>query len=108
MYNEGKEWGDLFMLVERNSEKENMIIEELINGDEELRKQHEIFQEEMRFKQILIEARKSKEYTQKEISERSGLSQQAVSRLEKGHGGTIDTVIKYLYAMGLKLTVKDV
>ena len=96
------------MLVERNSEKENKIIEELINGDEELRKQHEIFQEEMRFKQILIEARKSKEYTQKELCERSGLSQQAVSRLEKGQGGTIDTVIKYLYAMGLKLTVKDV
>lgn len=96
------------MLVESNPEEEKKIIEDLISSDEELRKQYELFQEEMRFKQILIDARKAKEFTQKEVSKRSGLSQQAVSRLEKGHGGTIDTVIKYLYAMGLTLTVKEV
>ena len=96
------------MLVKSNSEEEKQIIEAIIDSNEELRRQHEVFMEEMRFKQVLIDARKSKDLTQKEISERSGLSQQAVSRLEKGHGGTIDTVIKYLHSMGLKLTVKDV
>lgn len=96
------------MLVKSNPEEEKKIIEDLISSNEELRKQYELFQEEMRFKQILIDARKAKEFTQKEVSKRSGLSQQAVSRLEKGHGGTIDTVIKYLYAMGLTLTVKEV
>lgn len=95
------------MLIKSNSEEEKNIIEGIIDSDEELRKQHELFVEEMRFKQALIDARKSKELTQKEVSKRSGLSQQAVSRLEKGHGGTIDTVIKYLYAMGLTLTVKE-
>ena len=95
------------MLTKSNSEEEKKIIEGIIDSDEELRKQHELFVEEMRFKQALIDARKSKELTQKEVSKRSGLSQQAVSRLEKGHGGTIDTVIKYLYAMGLTLTVKE-
>ncbi|MGN1165264.1 MAG: helix-turn-helix transcriptional regulator [Lachnospiraceae bacterium] len=95
------------MLIKSNSEEEKKIIEGIIDSDEELRKQHELFVEEMRFKQALIDARKSKELTQKEVSKRSGLSQQAVSRLEKGHGGTIDTVIKYLYAMGLTLTVKE-
>ena len=95
------------MLIKSNSEEEKKIIEGIIDSDEELRKQHELFVEEMRFKQALIDARKSKELTQKEVSKRSGLSQQAVSRLEKGHGGTIDTVIKYLYAMRLTLTVKE-
>ena len=95
------------MLIKSNSEEEKKIIEGIIDSDEELRKQHELFVEEMRFKQALIDARKSKELTQKEVSKRSGLSQQAVSRLEKGHGGTIDTVIKYLYAMGLTLTLKE-
>ena len=95
------------MLIKSNSEEEKKIIEGIIDSDEELRKQHELFVEEMRFKQALIDARKSKELTQKEVSKRSGLSQQAVSRLEKGHGGTIDTVIKYLYAVGLTLTVKE-
>ena len=95
------------MLIKSNSEEEKKIIEGIIDSDEELRKQHELFVEEMRFKQALIDARKSKELTQKEVSKPSGLSQQAVSRLEKGHGGTIDTVIKYLYAMGLTLTVKE-
>ena len=95
------------MLIKSNSEEEKKIIEGIIDSDEELRKQHELFVEEMRFKQALIDARKSKELTQKEVSKRSGLSQQAVSRLENGHGGTIDTVIKYLYAMGLTLTVKE-
>ena len=95
------------MLIKSNSEEEKKIIEGIIDSGEELRKQHELFVEEMRFKQALIDARKSKELTQKEVSKRSGLSQQAVSRLEKGHGGTIDTVIKYLYAMGLTLTVKE-
>lgn len=96
------------MLVQSNPKEEKQIIEQLIEKNPPLQKEHELFMEEMRFKQELIDARRAREMTQKEVSELSGLSQQAVSRLEKLHGGTIDTVIKYLYAMGLKLTVQDV
>lgn len=96
------------MLIERNREEERKIIQELTENNDALRKQKELFQEEMRFKQMLIEARRSKEMTQKEISERTGLSQQAVSRLEKGQGGTIETVIRYLYSMGLTLSLKEI
>lgn len=95
------------MLVKRNTNEENQIIDKLISDDDELRIQHQLFLEEMRFKQILIDARKSKDMTQKEVSERSGLSQQAVSRLEKGNGGTIDTVIRYLNAIGFELSLRD-
>lgn len=95
------------MLVKSNPQEEKINIQHLIEEDDALKLQHELFLEEMKFKQQLINARKEKELTQKEISEKSGLSQQAVSRLEKGHGGTIDTVVKYLHAMGMKLTICD-
>ena len=94
------------MFVERDGEKERQIIEELIAQSPELARQHELFVAEMEFKQQLINARREKALTQNDISELSGLSQQAVSRLEKASGGTIETVIRYLNTMGLKLSIK--
>ncbi len=93
------------MLVERNASEEKAIIEELIE-DEKLRRQHEIFKAEMAFKQELIDARKAEAYTQKDISRMTGLSQQAVSRMEKNASGTIGTIIRYLHCMGYSLAIK--
>ena len=95
------------MLVKSNPVKEQKIIAELTASDEALMRQHKLFQAEMQFKQELINKRKAYSLTQKDISERSGLSQQAISRLEKGNGGTIETIIKYLSAMGCSLTLKE-
>jgi len=95
------------MLIKSNSNEEKNIIRELTEKDDNLMKQHKLFLAEMKFKQKLIDKRKSKSLTQKDISERSGLSQQAVSRLEKGNGGTIETIIRYLGALGCSLTVKE-
>lgn len=94
------------MLEKRDSNKEKKIIEELISEDENLRKQHELFKAEMAFKQEIINARKAESLTQKDISDKTGLSQQAVSRLEKGAGGTIETIIKYLDSMGYSLSIR--
>ena len=94
------------MLVKSDGSKEKQIIEELIRDDEKLRKQHELFEAEMAFKQELIEARKSKSLTQKDISRLTGLSQQAVSRMEKGASGTIETIIRYLDSIGYSLAIK--
>ena len=44
--------------------------------------------------------------TQKDISAKTGLSQQAVSRVEKGAGGTIETIIRYLHSMGYSLSIR--
>lgn len=93
------------MLVKSDSIKEARIIEELIT-DDELRKQHEVFEAEMAFKQELINARKSESLTQKDISRMTGLSQQAVSRMEKGASGTIETIIRYLNSIGYSLSIK--
>ena len=94
------------MLEKSDAKRENKIIEELISEDEALRRQHEIFEAEMAFKQELIEIRKSKSLTQKDISRMTGLSQQAVSRMEKGASGTIETIIRYLNSMGCSLSIR--
>lgn len=96
------------MLKQRDSEMENRILREVVSSNLDIQRQHELFLEEMRFKQLLIDARKEMHMTQRDISEKSGLSQQAVSRLETGHGGTVDTVLKYLNAIGLTLAVQKI
>ena len=95
------------MLVKSNAEKEKRKVKDIVRDNPELEKQHLLFQAEMTFKQELIEARKKKTLTQKEVSELSGLSQQAVSRLEKGKGGTLETILKYLSSMGYTLEIKE-
>ena len=94
------------MLVKSDGKKEEAIINQLIDSDEQLKRQHEIFKAEMEFKQALIDARKANSLTQKQVSERSGLSQQAISRLEKGKGGTLETIIRYLNSIGGTLSAK--
>ena len=76
------------MFIERDAKKERKVIDELVSQSPELAKQHDLFLQEMEFKQELITARKNKHLTQNDISELSGLSQQAVSRLEKEMAGT--------------------
>ncbi|WP_026663156.1 helix-turn-helix domain-containing protein [Butyrivibrio proteoclasticus] len=94
------------MLVKSDSEKEKKIVEDIITNDEQLRQQHELFVAEMAFKQEMINARKTLSLTQKDVSRLSGLSQQAVSRIENGASGTISTVIKYLNSLGYTLSIK--
>ncbi|ADL34897.1 HTH domain-containing protein [Butyrivibrio proteoclasticus B316] len=94
------------MLVKSDSEKEKKIVEDIITNDEQLKQQHELFVAEMAFKQEMINARKTLSLTQKDVSRLSGLSQQAVSRIENGASGTISTVIKYLNSLGYTLSIK--
>ncbi len=96
------------MFIQSNPDKEKKIIEELIASDEELRKQHELFLAEMEFKQALIDARKENNLTQKDISKLTGMSQQAVSRLERKGGGTIETLLRYLQSIGYTLTIDKI
>ena len=91
------------MLVKSDEKKEKQIISELIEEEEKLRRQHEVFEAEMAFKQELINARKAKSLTQKDISRMTGLSQQAVSRMETGASCTI---IRYLNSLGYSLAIK--
>ncbi len=93
------------MLIMSDPKAEEKELQRLIESDPRLKAQHDAFRAEMDFKQKLIDARKESAMTQKEVSEASGLSQQAVSRLERGKGATIETVIKYLQSIGYTLSV---
>ena len=96
------------MFIKSDKNKEQEIINELISSDESLKLQHELLEAEMKFKQTLIEARMAEQLTQNDVSSRSGLSQQAVSRLEKGKGATMDTIFKYLLSMGYTLSISKI
>ncbi|HDK7194949.1 TPA: helix-turn-helix transcriptional regulator [Clostridium botulinum] len=54
----------------------------------------------------LVEFRKSAKITQREIAERSGLTQQMVSRIEKiDNSPTLDVFLRYVSALGLELKI---
>ncbi|NFF75898.1 helix-turn-helix transcriptional regulator [Clostridium sporogenes] len=54
----------------------------------------------------LVEFRKSAKITQREVTERSGLTQQMVSRIEKiDNSPTLDVFLRYVLALGLELKI---
>jgi len=69
------------------SHRENAVLEQ---------KEHEL-------RNRLIEFRKSKNITQKELEIRTGLTQQAISRFETGLGGNIKTILRYADGIGCSL-----
>lgn len=57
----------------------------------------------------LVEYRKDKGITQKEISEISGLSQHQVSRIEKiTYEPTMDIFMRYITALNIRLTITNI
>lgn len=57
----------------------------------------------------LVEFRKSAGITQKEVAEKSGLTQQMVSRIEKvTNSPTLDVFLRYVSALGLELKINKV
>lgn len=61
---------------------------------------------EAEFRQRLVEARKQSGMTQKDLQEKTGLSQQAISRIETGEiSSSIKNLMRYLNGIGYELTV---
>lgn len=59
---------------------------------------------ELRLIKNLIELRTSKQITQEELSRRSGLAQQAISRIETyGNKPNLKNLIKYLLALNVDI-----
>ena len=60
-----------------------------------------------RITQIVIEARKSKGITQKELSELTGIAQGDISKLENGNGNpSIKTLQRLASAMNMSLKIE--
>ena len=95
--------------VKSNPEKTKKELELLAQTEEGARAIRN-FDLEYEFRGKLIEARKQAQLSQSEISKRSGLKQQAISRLEKGYQDrsvTLPTLLRYVDALGLSLSLQE-
>ena len=73
----------------------------------EHREAAKIRQEEIELRNRLVEMRKQKNITQKELEIRTGMTQQAISRFEKGGGGNVTTILKYAEGIDCKLVPQN-
>jgi len=89
-----------------NIENEKKELEHLISESETARKTYEGFQARIDLQKKLIEKRKAENMTQTDVAKAAGLSQQAVSRIEKGSGATINSLIKYLKGIGYSIELR--
>jgi len=87
-------------------EKEEAKLNELIASNPAARRAHEEFLARIDFQKQLVETRKKESLTQKQLAQKSGLSQQAISRFEKGSGWNLSTFIKYISGLGYGVQLK--
>lgn len=73
--------------------------------DPELRIEYDALEPEFSLMQSMIDARKKTGITQKELSERTGISQSDISKFEKGNGNPSLKTLQRL-AKGLGMCVK--
>lgn len=75
--------------------------------DPEFRKEWEALEPEYTIMQAILDARNAEGLTQKELSERSGIAQGDISKLENGNGNpSIRTLKRLADAMGKKLKIE--
>ncbi len=90
------------------SAKFNDFLQEQLQ-DPEFRKEYEALQPERAVIQAMIDARRASGFTQKELSERTGIAQGDISKLEKGNANpSIRTLQRLASAMGMTLKVEFV
>ena len=83
-------------------------LQELTNelmADEEFRREYEAIQPELDITRAILDARIRAGITQKQLSERSGISQADISRLENGNRNPSLNLLKRL-AAAMNLTLK--
>lgn len=88
------------------STKFNDFLQEQLQ-DPEFRKEYEALQPEHAVVQAIIDARRNAGLTQKELSERTGIAQGDISKLENGNANpSIRTLQRLAAAMGMTLKVE--
>ncbi|MDO4961868.1 MAG: helix-turn-helix transcriptional regulator [Eubacteriales bacterium] len=88
------------------SVKFNDFLEEQLQ-DPEFRQEYEALQPERAIIQAIIDARASSGLTQKELSERTGIAQGDISKLERGSANpSIRTLQRLAEGMGMRLRLE--
>lgn len=73
--------------------------------DEEFKSEYEKLETEFSVIQAVIDARKSSRLTQKELSEKTGIAQSDISKLENGNSNPTINMLKRL-AEGMGMTIE--
>jgi len=95
--------------VERNAELEEKQFQKMMEESEEARQEVAEFRANYELRKSLVEARKGQKISQKQLSQLTGLTQQAISKIETGKNSTtIGTLIKYLYGIGYGLQIQKI
>lgn len=92
--------------VKADLEQEEKELKKLVSENYDARRAYEEFQARIALQQQLVQMRKAENMTQTDVANAAGLSQQAVSRIEKGTGATISSLIKYLTGIGYSIELK--
>lgn len=88
------------------SSKFNDFLQEQLK-DSEFRKEYEALQPERAIVQAIIDARQQAGFTQKELSERTGIAQGDISKMERGNANpSIRTLQRLATGMGMKLKLE--
>jgi len=75
----------------------------------EIREEYDALEAEFDIIQALIDARKKQNLTQKELSERTGITQADISRIEKGtRNPSLEMVKRLCRGLGMRLKVEYV
>ena len=86
---------------------DQMLEEQLKN--EEFRKEYEAMQPEFDVVRAIVDARMSKNLTQKELAERTGINQADISKLENGtRNPTVNLLKRLAEGMGMVLKIEFV
>ena len=89
------------------SEFKELLAEQM--KDEEFRKEYEALEPKFTIMQAMIDARNAEGMTQKELSERSGIAQGDISKMENGNANpSIKTLQRLAKAMGKSLRIEFV
>ena len=94
--------------VKADIEKEKAQLDQYIAQNKDAAKAVEELQARIALQGQLIRMRKAEKMTQTDVANAAGISQQAVSRIEKGSGATINSLISYLIGIGYRIELKKI
>ena len=94
--------------VKADIEKEKAQLDQYIAQNKDAAKAVEELQARIALQGQLIRMRKAEKMTQTDVANAAGISQQAVSRIEKGSGATINSLIRYLMGIGYRIELKKI
>lgn len=81
--------------------------EEALNRDPQLKAEYDALEPEYDIIQAMIDARKSQNMTQKELSEKTGITQADISRIERGtRNPSLEMIKRLAKGMGMELKLE--